>query len=419
MGLPIWRSPPSSPRPAAAALCDVGAARSAIRRRIPPRANRRDNVHRFLPVSRNSQSSTNSGARSRSQIATLDSLSSHASALSLSSLNARLNDLQESAVHLRNQHRQLLEAHAIASETESRDQTPALVITNDYGLPYVPAANPGLPITSQYERSINRYQARLLRARQEIQRLEAEGLQVDEQRRRLNRLHTDFYNRHLPYNDLDVSTTFISLSRLRDDSEPVPHIISVPGRFTSSPQPIQDTMSSSTARVSLPSSSRLSVPEMERRTLRRMSDGNIDDHSPERTVIEAYTVEEAIEDFHDGLGDRNRSVEPDEAEEESWNTMLATIAPDDRLPSASSSFASDAASRSFSSSNSSSRAPSAFSSGTTVTVPEDNGCDTEEIWRTIGERFNRGEDVPDELWVNAGVPISTARVLARSMRERL
>jgi hypothetical protein len=353
------------------------------------------------------------GSRSRSNIDTLESRSSHAAALSLSSLNARLNDLQESAIHLRNQHRQLLGAHG-QHETENSSQSPVPETTNDYGLPHQPDYYRHIPLDAQYERAINRYQSRLLRARQEIQRLESDGLQLNEQRRRLTRLHADFYNRHLPYGDIDAPATIGDMSRSRDDSEPVPQILSVPERFTSSPQPIQEHMSSGAVRATSTSSSSSSGPEMELPPLRRMGDRSVTDNP----TGDDFTVEEVIDEFNDGLGDRDRSVEPDPAEE-NWNTMLSTIAPDERLPSVSSSFASDAAARSFNSSNTSSRAPSAFSARTSITVPDDNGCDPEEVWRSIGDRFSRGEDVPDDLWVNAGVPPSTARILARSMRERL
>lgn len=345
----------------------------------------------------------------------------------LSSLNARLNDLAEASIDLRNQHRQLLEARG-QNEPENNNERSSseTAIPNDYGIPHEPEYYRHTPLDVQYERTINRYQSRLLRARQEIQRLEGDGLNLSEQRRRLTRLHAEFYNRHLPFGDLDAPTIFYNdlyVSRSRDDSEPVPQILSVPERFTTSPQPIQrEVMSSGAVRAASTSSmGSSSGPEFELPPLRRMGDRNVADHTADDEIIEAYTVEEVINEVHNGLGDRDRSVEPDTpAVEENWSTMLSTIAPDDRLPSASSSFASDAVSRSFSSSNNSSRAPSQLSAHTTITVPEvdDNGCDQEEVWRSIGDRFNRGEDVPDEMWLNAGVPASTARILARSVRER-
>jgi hypothetical protein len=310
-----------------------------------------------------------------------------------------------------------LEAHG-QDDAENNEQSPIPVVTNGYGLPHEPEYYRHIPLDAQYERAINRYQSRLLRAQREIQRLESEGLPLSEQRRRLTRLQAEFYNRHLPFGDMDAPSTFLDVSRSRDDSEPVPQILNVPDRFMSSPQPMQEHMSSGAVRATSASSSSSSGPETELPPLRRMGDRNVGDRSPNGRFIRAYAIDEIIDEFHDGLGDRDRSVEPDSAEE-NWNTMLSTIAPDERLPSVSSSFASDAVSRSFNSSNGSSRASSSFSAHTTITVPEDNGCDPEEVWRSIGDRFNRGEDVPDEMWVNAGVPLNTARILARSTRERL
>ncbi|MCJ1419568.1 hypothetical protein MMC32_005923 [Xylographa parallela] len=65
-------------------------------------------------------------------------------------------------------------------------------------------------------------------------------------------------------------------------------------------------------------------------------------------------------DHADGLGDRRRSFSP---EENTWETLLTTITPDDRLPSAESSFTSASASASSLSSN------SASSSATLLTAP--------------------------------------------------
>lgn len=62
----------------------------------------------------------------------------------------------------------------------------------------------------------------------------------------------------------------------------------------------------------------------------------------------------------DGLGDRERSFSPDD---DQWETMLTTIQPDDRVPSAHSSFRSATATASSLSSN------SASSSGTIITAP--------------------------------------------------
>ena len=65
-------------------------------------------------------------------------------------------------------------------------------------------------------------------------------------------------------------------------------------------------------------------------------------------------------DHADGLGDRRRSFSP---EETTWETLLTTITPDERLPSAESSFTSATASASSLSSN------SASSSTTVLTAP--------------------------------------------------
>ena len=62
----------------------------------------------------------------------------------------------------------------------------------------------------------------------------------------------------------------------------------------------------------------------------------------------------------DGLGDRERSFSPDD---DQWETMLTTIQPDERVPSAHSSFRSATATASSLSSN------SALSSGTMITAP--------------------------------------------------
>jgi hypothetical protein len=365
-------------------------------------------------------------------INTLESRSSHAVALSLSALNARLNDLQEGANELRTQREQILDSHGDSTDDFTADRS-VLAITNDYGVPHESQdLYRHVPLYASYERALHRYQHRLMRARHEIQRLESDGLQLTGQRRRLNRLSADFYTSYRPALDGgDVPGSIFDISRTRDDSEPVPQILSVPERFTSSPQPMAvEMMSSGAVRAASTSSSSANSsngPEMELPPLRRM---RYRPHVIESRPWYRQTFAEDLPDeLHDGLGDRDRSLEPDmdgpspQAEEENWSTMLSTIAPDDRLPSASSSFASDAASRSFSGggagSSTSSRAPSSFSAGTTITVPDDGGCDTEEVWRVIGDRLGRGEEVPDEQWVNAGVPANTARLLARSMRERL
>ncbi|KAF2142363.1 uncharacterized protein K452DRAFT_297667 [Aplosporella prunicola CBS 121167] len=112
--------------------------------------------------------------------------------------------------------------------------------------------------------------------------------------------------------------------------------------------------------------------------------------------LPASSLRESWSPAIDGLGDRDRSVSPPNSDH--WDTMLSTIAPDERLPTADSSFTSAAASASFSASNStvepgsgSDRSASAGSSHTNLTVPSRGqsaeelsaplpaaGCDTED-----------------------------------------
>jgi hypothetical protein len=68
----------------------------------------------------------------------------------------------------------------------------------------------------------------------------------------------------------------------------------------------------------------------------------------------------------DGLGDRRRSFSP---EEDTWETLLTTITPDERLPSASSSFTSASAAASASASTSSLSFNSSTRPATTGTTP--------------------------------------------------
>lgn len=100
--------------------------------------------------------------------------------------------------------------------------------------------------------------------------------------------------------------------------------------------------------------------------LRRMGRRNIADGPlPSSSLRESWSPATTV----DGLGDRERSFSP---ETEEWDTMLHTIQPDNTLPSAGSSFASAAASRSFSNSQTSSRSGSinsAESARTHLTVP--------------------------------------------------
>lgn len=88
----------------------------------------------------------------------------------------------------------------------------------------------------------------------------------------------------------------------------------------------------------------------------------------------------------DGLGDRQRSFSP---EDDSWETLLTTIAPDERLPSAHSSFTSATASASSLSSN------SASSYGTLVTAPS-SSAETLDAYLTICDNTDsEGSDADD------------------------
>ena len=88
----------------------------------------------------------------------------------------------------------------------------------------------------------------------------------------------------------------------------------------------------------------------------------------------------------DGLGDRQRSFSPDD---ENWETMLTTIPPDERVPSAHSSFTTATASATSQSSNS-----VASSYGTLVTVPS-NPTDPEVC--PAEDSDSAGDDVINEL----------------------
>ncbi|MCJ1290552.1 hypothetical protein MMC34_002091 [Xylographa carneopallida] len=97
-------------------------------------------------------------------------------------------------------------------------------------------------------------------------------------------------------------------------------------------------------------------------------------------------------DHADGLGDRRRSFSP---EEHTWETLLTTITPDDRLPSAESSFTSASASASSLSSNSASSSTTLLtllssSSGTLNAIsnicddPTDSDCsETDDDFVTV------------------------------------
>lgn len=105
--------------------------------------------------------------------------------------------------------------------------------------------------------------------------------------------------------------------------------------------------------------------------LRRMD--HIQDNSARRAQAErqyrrrAQHARTRRQDTLDGLGDRQRSFSPDD---DAWETMLMTITPDERVPSAHSSFTTATASASASATTSRRSINSAASSyGTLVTVP--------------------------------------------------
>ena len=103
----------------------------------------------------------------------------------------------------------------------------------------------------------------------------------------------------------------------------------------------------------------------------------------------------------DGLGDRRRSLSP----EDTWETLLTTIAPDERLPSASSSFTSASASISTSASASVIRFNASTQPTTARTTPSavsqtgnalSNVCDdpTDSEWDDMDTSFNYHLDFP-------------------------
>ena len=90
----------------------------------------------------------------------------------------------------------------------------------------------------------------------------------------------------------------------------------------------------------------------------------------------------------DGLGDRRRSFSPDD---DAWETLLTTIAPDERLPSAHSSFTSATASASSLASN------SASSSATILTAPSSSSAESFDVYPTICDNSDSEEsDAGDE-----------------------
>lgn len=99
----------------------------------------------------------------------------------------------------------------------------------------------------------------------------------------------------------------------------------------------------------------------------------------------------ATPDTVDGLGDRRRSFSP---ENDSWETLLTTMTPDERLPSVHSSFTSASASASSLSSNSTS------SYGTLVTVP--SSTEIPDAFPTICDNTDSEEsEFEDEQYRNA------------------
>lgn len=87
------------------------------------------------------------------------------------------------------------------------------------------------------------------------------------------------------------------------------------------------------------------------------------------------------QDAVDGLGDRRRSFSP---ENDSWETLLTTMTPDERLPSAHSSFTSATASATSLSSN------SASSYGTLITAPS-SSTETLDAYPTICDNSDTEE----------------------------
>ncbi|MCJ1315336.1 hypothetical protein MMC15_000653 [Xylographa vitiligo] len=132
-------------------------------------------------------------------------------------------------------------------------------------------------------------------------------------------------------------------------------------------------------------------------------------------------------DHADGLGDRRRSFSP---EENTWETLLTTITPDDRLPSAESSFTSASASASSLSSNSASSsatlltAPSS-SSGTLNAVsnicddPTDSDCsETDDEFVTVAHhQFLDDLPPPDPRRYSANIH-ATGRRMSREINDQ-
>lgn len=109
-----------------------------------------------------------------------------------------------------------------------------------------------------------------------------------------------------------------------------------------------------------------------------------DDTARQRLVMGASSIN-ATTALPNGLGDRTRSASP-ENDAEAWNTMRMTLEPDDRLPSADSSFTTAAASASFSAPidryGSESAAISVNTSRTSVSVEAEEDCVPDHSWRS-------------------------------------
>lgn len=118
--------------------------------------------------------------------------------------------------------------------------------------------------------------------------------------------------------------------------------------------------------------------------------------------LSGRTSEEARTAAIDGLGDRERSLSP----EDNWETLLMTITPDNQLPSADSSFTSATASAS-------SMPSQATSTSTSITTPEEADvspiCDL--LTSSDSEDVSMTETEPDDDWV--------VRYAARRRQTRL
>ena len=113
--------------------------------------------------------------------------------------------------------------------------------------------------------------------------------------------------------------------------------------------------------------------------LRRMTSRDPSHYSSQRISLGSDAI--------DGLGDRRRSFSP---EDDSWETLLTTIAPDERLPSVHTSFTSATASASSLSSN------SASSYGTLVTAPSST-TDMLDVYPTICDNTDFDDSDSDDM----------------------